>query len=332
VLETVTLVSAVAARAVQISLAPNWVAARCTRVHVRPAPEMVSDCALAAAGPSEAAKATSRSPGVAMLNAAVVRLPSPSEKIRRSTVGTPTTGAGPLEMTRAIAVDGATDAPAAGFSLITDPAGTVALFAVVVAPTLSPAAAIADCALACVRPTTFGTVTSAGPSETVNATGLDAATDTPNPGLWLSTCPAGAAEFIVLTVPTVSPAPRIAACASACVSPMMFGTVARLRTVTVTGADVAVLPAASRATALSACAPSVTSDVCQAAWNGALTTSAICAPPSKKVTPTTPTLSPARALTVTVPETTAPLSGAAMLTVGATTSAVTVTLTMPIVV
>src|SRR4029078_1484820 len=111
------------------------------------------------------------------------------------------------------------------------------------APTVAPAAAIPACAPPCVRPTTFGTVTSAGPSETVNATGLDAATDTPNPGLWLSTCPAGAAEIIVPTGPTVSPAPRIAACASACVSPMMFGTVARLRTMTVTGGGGVVLPA-----------------------------------------------------------------------------------------
>ena len=45
---------------------------------------------------------------------------------------------------------------------MTDPAGTVALFALVTAPMVRPAPVIADCAAACVRPTTFGTVMVAG--------------------------------------------------------------------------------------------------------------------------------------------------------------------------
>src|SRR5678816_3991806 len=47
VLVTVTLVSAAGAVAVQISATPRCTAARVTRVHVRPAPEMVSVCVFA---------------------------------------------------------------------------------------------------------------------------------------------------------------------------------------------------------------------------------------------------------------------------------------------
>src|SRR4051794_10744954 len=63
VLVTVTPVNTAGAVAVQISASPNRAAARRTRVQVRPAPEIVSVCALTAAGPSDAANATSRSPG-----------------------------------------------------------------------------------------------------------------------------------------------------------------------------------------------------------------------------------------------------------------------------
>ena len=74
------------------------------------------------------------------------------------------------------------------------PAGTVALFAVVTAPTgQACAAVIADCAAAWVWFTTFGTVTltGAGPSETTSATAVPGATFVPAAGFWLITDPAG---------------------------------------------------------------------------------------------------------------------------------------------
>ena len=80
-------------------------------------------------------------------------------------------------MTRLTALPAATDVPAAGLSLMTDPAGTVALDAVVTVPTVRPAAVIALVAAACVRPTTFGTLTGAGPDDTTRFTALPAATD-----------------------------------------------------------------------------------------------------------------------------------------------------------
>src|SRR3954470_7977286 len=155
VLDTVTLVSTAAARAVQISATPNCAAARCTRVQVSPPPAIVSDCALAAAGPSDAANATSVSPGAVVLNAAVVRLPRPSEKTILSTVGT-ASGLGPLETTIDTALDGATVAPPSGVWLMIAPAATVALLAVVTAPSVSPAPVIAAWPSGWRRPTTFG--------------------------------------------------------------------------------------------------------------------------------------------------------------------------------
>jgi hypothetical protein len=59
-----------------------------------------------------------------------------------------TTTEGPVETTRATADPGATEAPAAGFWLMTLPAGTVALLAVVTVPRVSPAPVIAVVAAA----------------------------------------------------------------------------------------------------------------------------------------------------------------------------------------
>src|SRR3954471_16127772 len=182
VLETVTLVSTAAADAVQISASPNCVAARARRVQVRPAPPIVSVWLFDAAGPSDAANATSVSPGTVVLNAAVVRLPRPSEKSIWSTVGT-ANDLGPLETTIDTALDGATVAPPSGVWLMIVPAATVALFAVVTAPSVSPAPAIAAWPSDWTRPTTLGTLTSAGPSDSVNATALFGATEAPTPGL-----------------------------------------------------------------------------------------------------------------------------------------------------
>src|SRR5258708_7076427 len=96
--------------------------------------------------------------------------------------------------------------------------------------------------------------------------------------------------------------------------------------VTVTAADVAVLPAASRATAVSVCEALLAVVVFQATEYGAVVTSAPrFAPSSLNCTPTTPTLSDALAPTVVVPDTVAPAAGAVMLTVGGVVSLKTVT-------
>ena len=66
--------------------------------------------------------------------------------------------------------------PAAGDWLMTIPAGTVVLGAVVPSPSENPAFASALVAAASVRPTTFGTVICCGPDETTSATALPVAT------------------------------------------------------------------------------------------------------------------------------------------------------------
>jgi hypothetical protein len=84
----------------------------------------------------------------------------------------------------------------------------------------------------------------------------------------------------------------------------------------VTGDDVAWLPAASRALAVSVCEPLATAAVFQDAEYGAAPSSASKAPSTKNRTPVTPRLSAALAVTVVVPPTVAPEAGDVMLTVG----------------
>src|SRR5207245_8308886 len=75
------------------------------------------------------------------------------------------------------------------------------------------------------------------------------------------------------------------------------GAVVSLKTVTVTAAEVVLLPAASRATAVSTCEALVAVLVSQETTKGAAVTSAPrLAPSSLNCTPTTPTLSAAFAL------------------------------------
>jgi hypothetical protein len=94
-----------------------------------------------------------------------------------------------------------------------------------------------------------------------------------------------------------------------------------LDTVTVTAAEVVVLPAASRATAVSVWEPLLEAVVSTEIEYGAVVSSAPSAIPSpKNCTPTTPTLSAAFALTVTVPDTVDPFAGEVMLTVGGAVS------------
>src|SRR5439155_24017055 len=116
-----------------------------------------------------------------------------------------------------------------------------------------------------------------------------------------------AAAFTVTTPETVCPFPG---------SPML--TVAGvLSTRTVTGADTPLLPAASRATAVSVCCPSVVFVVSHDTENQFVVSSIPRSLPSSlNCTPTTPTLSDASALTVIVPATIAPAVGDAIATVG----------------
>src|SRR5213593_2745651 len=65
--------------------------------------------------------------------------------------------AGPDDTTNATALPGSTGSPAAGLSLMTKPAGTVALDAVVTDPTASPAATMAALAAASVELIMSGT-------------------------------------------------------------------------------------------------------------------------------------------------------------------------------
>ena len=100
-------------------------------------------------------------------------------------------------------------------------------------------------------------------------------------------------------------------------------------TVTVTAADVVVLPAASRATAVSVWLPLVAVVVFQVtAYGDAVSSAPRFAPSSLNWTPTTPTLSDAVADTArVVPDTVAPPAGAVTDTVGGVVSLLTVTVT-----
>ena len=144
--------------------------------------------------------------------------------VNPTTFGT-LTGAGPVDTTMFTAEPAATLVPATGLWLITLPEGTVLLDAVVTVPSTKPAPVIADVAAACVLPTTFGTLTLAGPVDTTMLTAEPAATLVPATGLWLITLPDGTVLLdAVVTVPTTSPAPVIDVVAAACVKPTMFGT------------------------------------------------------------------------------------------------------------
>src|SRR5258708_438407 len=96
---------------------------------------------------------------------------------------------------------------------------------------------------------------------------------------------------------------------------------AALETVTVTGAEGVLLPAASRATAVMVCGPLLAVTVFQEIEYGAVVSSAPrFAPSMLNCTPATPTLSAALAVTVTVADTVWPLLGEVMLTAGGVVS------------
>src|SRR6185503_12313460 len=146
--------------------------------------------------------------------------------VRPTTLGTATCGR-PEDTTSDTALPTLTCVPLTGDWLMTDPAGTVVLVAVVTVPTTRPAFVIAVVAAVCVRPTTLGTATCGGPDETTRDTALPVFTCVPPTGDWLMTDPAGTVVLVaVVTVPTTRPAFVIAVVAAVCVRPTTLGTAA----------------------------------------------------------------------------------------------------------
>ena len=99
-------------------------------------------------------------------------------------------GAVPEDTTKLTGVPRTTLMPSTGFWLMTVPAGTVALVAWVMAPTVRAAVWMAVMAAFWVRPTTLGTGTVVGgtvPEDTTKLTGLPSATLILATGLWLMT-------------------------------------------------------------------------------------------------------------------------------------------------
>src|SRR5687768_6528576 len=120
-------------------------------------------------------------------------------------------------------------------------------------------------------------------------------------------------------VKVIGLAPVGSACAAAWLM-LTVGAVLSLATVTVTGAEVVRLPAASRATAVSVCDPFVAVFVFHGAEYGAVVSSVPAVPSTKNCTPVTAVSSAALAVTVIVPDTVSPETGELMLTVGAAAS------------
>src|SRR4029078_9306405 len=144
---------------------------------------------------------------------------------RRAPCGT-ATGGGPDETTSETALPVFTCVPPIGDWLMTDPAGTVVLVAVVTVPTTRPAFVIAVVAAVCVRPTTLGTATCGGPEEMTSVTTLPIVTCVPGARVLLMIEPAGTVvlEAVESPSPRLSPAPMIALLAAVCVRPTTFGT------------------------------------------------------------------------------------------------------------
>src|SRR6185503_4982153 len=201
---------------------PNCVFARSFNVQVRPELETTTVCG-PDDGPSDETNATSSSLAPVVENAGATTDPVPSIDTTASTVNTDGAGA-PVEITRATALPLATCVPPAGVCVITNPAATVVLDAVVIAPTLNPAPVIAAVAAACVWPTTLGVATSGSPLETTSETALPVATCVPAAGSWLITVPAGTVVLGALVIaPTVSPAVVITVIAAGWVRPTTLG-------------------------------------------------------------------------------------------------------------
>src|SRR3954467_7146406 len=98
-----------------------------------------------------------------------------------ATSGTATCGK-PEEITSATALPTTTSVPAAGFWLITEPAATVMLDDVLIAPTVRPMLVSALDAFACGWFVTSGTATCGRPDEITSATALLIRTSAPAAG------------------------------------------------------------------------------------------------------------------------------------------------------
>src|SRR5262245_25820931 len=122
----------------------------------------------------------------------------------------------PLETTSATVLPPDADAPPAGFWLITEPLGTLAL-PCVDDVTRNPADVSAAVAAACVCPTVLGTVT---PVEMVKATAVPANAGEPAAGICETTDPtATVACGTLVIVPATRPAAPSAVPAAPWVSP-----------------------------------------------------------------------------------------------------------------
>ena len=126
-------------------------------------------------------------------------------------------GAVPSDTTMATALPAGASEPPVGVWLITLPAATV-LLAAVVTVTVKPAPVSDAVAAACVCPTTFGTATAGGPLETTRATDDPTSTVVAAAGLWLMTMPEATVVLLanVIGAPT-RPASLSAFSASPCV-------------------------------------------------------------------------------------------------------------------
>jgi hypothetical protein len=143
------------------------------------------------------------------------------------TTGTLTLGS-PDDTTSATDEPCTADAPAAGVWLITLPLATVVLVTCVGAGTVNLSAVSALVAATWVWPTTDGTVTITGPSETTKSTAEPCGTEVAAAGFWLITLPvATVALLTLLTWPAVSPAVVRALVAAVDVRPVMAGTATR---------------------------------------------------------------------------------------------------------
>ncbi len=136
---------------------------------------------------------------------------------------------------------------------------------------------------------------------------------------WTPATPTLSDAFAVIVTVPVRVWPAVGA-----VTETVGGVVSAAWLLTVTETDVLVveLPAASRATAVSVCAPLATEAVFhETEYGEAVSSAPRLAPSSLNCTPTTPTLSEAFAVTLSVDETVCPAEGAVIETVGLVVSA-----------
>src|SRR5690349_8294760 len=176
-----------AANAHQTSASPRWTAARAALVHVNPVPLLLMLLTAVfppVGGASVETNATSSvlactaNAGLAIVRFGPCDLDTVVEIV----------GAVPSETTIATALPAGAVEPPVGVWLITVPAWTDVLAAVVTV-TVKPALVSDVVAAACVWPTTFGTATGGRPLETTKFIAVPTSTVRPSTGFWLMTIP-----------------------------------------------------------------------------------------------------------------------------------------------